>query len=79
MFFIPLYKHPNSMNKNILFLITVILLTVISCTTKPKQEPVISRGQVRHHNNFPSHLVNPRNVEVWLPSGFDTAQKYPVL
>jgi len=67
------------MNKNILFLITVILLTVISCTTKPKQEPVISRGTGTVSQPLPVALREWGNIEVWLPPGNHTAQKYRVL
>lgn len=37
--------------------------------------------QLRHFPNFPSQLIAPRQVDVWLPPGFDptTSTRYPVL
>ncbi|MCA9935300.1 MAG: hypothetical protein H6662_16285 [Ardenticatenaceae bacterium] len=36
---------------------------------------------IDHHVNFPSQYVQPRQVDVWLPPGYewDTAVSYPVL
>ncbi|MBI1808580.1 MAG: cyclomaltodextrinase N-terminal domain-containing protein [Gemmatimonadetes bacterium] len=38
-------------------------------------------GTVRHHPDFASKFVAPRNVDVWLPPGYDknSAARYPVL
>ena len=31
------------------------------------------------YNNFPSKFVSPRNIEVWLPKGYDNIKKLPVV
>jgi glycosidase/predicted alpha/beta superfamily hydrolase len=38
-------------------------------------------GDIRHHPEFGSAFVAPRNVDVWLPPGYDAnrAERYPVL
>jgi enterochelin esterase-like enzyme len=38
-------------------------------------------GILRHHDSFPSRHVAPRNVDVWLPPGYDDdpARRYPVV
>ncbi len=42
--------------------------------------PLGVTGVVRFHGDFPSKFVAPRNVEVWLPPGYDRgAARYPVL
>jgi enterochelin esterase-like enzyme len=43
--------------------------------------PLGVTGTVRFHGAFPSRFVAPRNVEVWLPPGYerDAAARYPVL
>jgi predicted alpha/beta superfamily hydrolase len=47
------------------------------------QEIKVSTGTVRHFPNFPSQFVDARNVDVWLPDGYNNAQnarkKYAVL
>ena len=46
-----------------------------------KGPPLGVTGTVRFLGNFPSRLVAPRNVEIWLPPAYDrdTVQRYPVL
>ncbi len=42
--------------------------------------PLGVTGVVRFHGDFPSRLVAPRNVEVWLPPGYERGRaRYPVL
>lgn len=36
-------------------------------------------GTVQRFENFPSKFVEPRNVDVWLPDGYDARKKYAVL
>jgi len=37
-------------------------------------------GTIKRHANFPSRLVESRNIDVWLPPGYDTSDdRYPVL
>jgi len=38
-----------------------------------------SKSRWLMHENFPSKFVNPRNVEVWLPPGYNPSIQYPVL
>lgn len=39
----------------------------------------VSSGTVKHHEKFPSKLVTPRNIDVWLPDGYSKKDKYSVL
>ncbi len=43
--------------------------------------PLGVTGVVRFHGDFPSKYVAPRNIEVWLPPGYDhdPGARYPVL
>jgi predicted alpha/beta superfamily hydrolase len=43
------------------------------------QTPKISNGKLDFYENFQSKLVNPRNVAVWLPEGYNPKKKYAVL
>ena len=36
-------------------------------------------GRIDFIENFPSKLVNPRNIEVWLPEAYDPSKKYAVI
>jgi enterochelin esterase-like enzyme len=41
------------------------------------QKPVA--GKINFIENFPSKFISERNVEVWLPEGYNAAKKYAVL
>jgi enterochelin esterase-like enzyme len=41
--------------------------------------PQVSTGSIDRLANFPSRYVEPRHVDVWLPDGYDPAQRYQVL
>jgi hypothetical protein len=43
------------------------------------QEPVVSSGKIDRIADFPSENVAPRNVDVWLPEGYDSSTKYAVI
>ncbi len=36
-------------------------------------------GTLLRYENFPSRLVPPRHVDIWLPPGYDSDTRYPVL
>lgn len=36
-------------------------------------------GTLKHIENFPSTFVEARNVDIWLPDGYNSYMKYPVL
>jgi|TARA_B100000959_G_scaffold279265_1_gene339101 predicted alpha/beta superfamily hydrolase len=67
------------MNK--LSLALSVVFFVLSCTNQKK---TIINNQIpaeRYivYNNFPSKYVSPRNIEVWLPDGYDNIKALPVL
>ena len=45
------------------------------------KEPPPIDGTIVHHQDFPSELIRPRPVDVWLPEGYDAAssERYPVI
>jgi len=43
------------------------------------QVPKPSQGSIIHLDQFPSRIVQPRNVDIWVPAGYDTKKKYAVL
>ncbi|MFA5044828.1 MAG: alpha/beta hydrolase-fold protein [Paludibacter sp.] len=45
--------------------------------TKPIQKPKF--GKIDRYENFPSKYITLRDVEIWLPEGYNTKKKYAVL
>jgi len=41
--------------------------------------PQVACGKIVHLENFKTNLVVPRNVDIWLPEGYNAAKKYAVL
>ncbi len=58
-----------------------ILITIgIVCSIKTyAQLPTPNSGRIIRHENFPSAYVNPRHVDVWLPTNYSPQKKYAVL
>lgn len=59
----------------------VLVVSMIICITLSSlaQTPKVSAGSIRHFEHFTSNFVLPRNIDVWLPYGYDTLKKYAVL
>ena len=57
-------------------LLLVVLLQHLSVAA---QLPVPSSGKIIRHENFASHYVDSRNVDVWLPENYSPSKKYAVL
>jgi enterochelin esterase-like enzyme len=55
------------------------LLTGCLLLTNNAQAQVPSSGSLRCYAGFPSSYVPARTVEVWLPDGYDSTQRYAVL
>ena len=67
------------MNKAFL---TIILILFSSCSVNNKQDNLsqtISTERYIIHNDFPSNYISKRNIEVWLPNGYDDVEALPVL
>ena len=43
------------------------------------QMPKVASGSIERWENFPSRYVEARNVDIWLPAGYNAAEKYSVL
>ncbi|MEI6411577.1 MAG: alpha/beta hydrolase-fold protein [Bacteroidota bacterium] len=59
------------------FSFTVFTLLLINSLSA--QTPKASAGSIQHFENFKSKYVDARNVDVWLPEGYDKTKKYDVL
>ena len=61
---------------------TSILILLMSCSVDNKQDNVnqqISTERYIVYNDFPSNYISERNIEIWLPNGYDNAKALPVL
>ena len=53
--------------------------TILRQMTFPAPPLHLTSGWVRRFENFPSKFVDARNVDVWLPDGYDPKKRYAVL
>jgi predicted alpha/beta superfamily hydrolase len=60
--------------KHILFIVFLLSSGILTAQT-----PKVSSGRIDHIENFPSHIVEPRNIDIWLPDGYDVHEKYSVV
>ena len=56
---------------------SILVLTAIQLFAQT--QPQVSFGTIQRLENFQSQYVDARNVDVWLPDGFTSDKKYPVL
>ena len=56
-----------------------LLLIGASVSEIRAQVPKPTSGRIERIDSFPSKYVTPRNVDVWLPDGYDPVKKYAVL
>lgn len=62
------------MQKNIFSILFMFLITTIHA-----QLPSVCAGTLKRFENFQSKYISARNVDVWLPAGYDQSKKYNVL
>jgi enterochelin esterase-like enzyme len=56
------------------------LVAALSCTSLQAQPlPSVASGQIERLANFASRYVDARNVDIWLPDGYPSKQRYQVL
>jgi enterochelin esterase-like enzyme len=56
-----------------------VLLLLFSAGLSMAQIPIPASGTVKRFENFASKYVEKRNIDVWLPEGYDPQKKYAVL
>ncbi len=61
-----------------MFLIMIALVTGTAAGGE-ESSPEISAGKLERISNFHSRFVDARNIDVWLPDGYDRAKRYRVL
>lgn len=67
--------------KILTLLIITFLINSFECKMKESEVPTpqVSHGSIDRIENFNSQYVSPRNIDIWLPQGYNTSKKYAVL
>ncbi|MDX1701002.1 MAG: alpha/beta hydrolase-fold protein [Melioribacteraceae bacterium] len=62
-------------------MIIVLVIILIGCENQTKEIslPSVSSGRIERIEKFPSNFIESRNVDVWLPDGYNNNEKYSVL
>jgi enterochelin esterase-like enzyme len=56
-----------------------IILLISSSLYSQSSIPSVVRGNIQRIDSFQSTYVTPRNIDIWLPEGYDSSKKYAVL
>ena len=63
-----------------LLCLSILTASLISCSNRVvKKMPEVSSGKLIRMENFQSKYVNPRNIDVWLPAGYEAGKKHAVI
>lgn len=62
------------MRFKLLYLILITFVMVIN-----SQPLKVSSGKIQRHEAFKSNFIPSRNIDVWLPEGYNEKKRYPVL
>ena len=58
----------------------ILMLLLLQTDLQAQESPFrVTHGNLVHYENFESEFIPARNIEVWLPPGYDPELKYPVL
>ena len=57
----------------------LVLVALLFITSGFSQLPKVVAGTIQRIDSFSSKYVTPRNIDIWLPEGFNVNKKYPVL
>lgn len=60
-----------------ILLVSGLLSCVLPCVAEPL--PAVAYGRIERLSQFPSQFVEARNVDVWLPPGYDGKTRCPVI
>jgi len=57
----------------------IVFITLLFTLLSKAQEVKVSSGKVQRIENFKSEYVDARTIDVWLPDGYSSKEKYLVL
>jgi len=59
--------------------ILIALIGLFSCFVSAQNLPKVASGTIQRVENFKSKFVDARNVDIWLPEGYNAEKKYCVV
>lgn len=59
--------------------VLTIILAILSWAIPAQNIQKVTSGSLKHIENFPSKFVEARNIDIWLPEGYDGKKKFAVL
>jgi hypothetical protein len=65
--------------KIMFYSLLTIMVLVYGCGRKTTGLPEVSSGKIERIENFKSKYILPRNIDVWLPEGYSSTEKYAVI
>lgn len=65
--------------RNVIFILSVYLFSISSCKEIKDTFPKVSDGKIERISTLKSKYVSARNIDVWLPSDYNSSKKYSVL
>ncbi len=65
--------------RSIVLILSVWLLSLTSCTEQKDNSLKVNDGKIERISMMESEYVSARNIDVWLPSDYDSSRKYSVL
>jgi len=69
----------NQIMKILFCSLLAALIFSFGCAEKKATLPAVSSGKIERMENFPSEFITPRNIDVWLPDGYDRSERYAVI
>jgi enterochelin esterase-like enzyme len=57
----------------------LLLFVLLSLICKAQELPDLTYGSIERIENFKTALVEPRNIDIWLPENFDKTKRYAVV
>ncbi len=73
-----------SRTTGLMFVSTLLSFLLLQCTAvdsedTPSTEPVLTEAKIERIADFQSRFIPTRNIDVWLPPGYDPEKRYAVL
>jgi len=59
--------------------ILIALIVLFSCNANAQNLPKVASGTIKRIENFQSKFVDARNMDIWLPEGYNAGRKYSVV
>ncbi len=63
-----------------IYLLLLLTAFTYSCNNKiTTNTPTVKQGKIIRLETFPSQFIAARNIDIWLPDGYNSNKQYPVL